>query len=173
MEGLLPTAFFQSIKKQPSSQPWDKSRYSCDTTQIDTDVSARLCVPSYASRWITGGTPSASTKASARSSRPQKAIHSVPSAALTPPAALWTTVLPELLFFVIGLQQFCCWGHYSTLPENVKQKFTGRRIFHLSIDNGSLFLYLTSRGEMNYEKNRNFPDRNFSGLSVAGRLRLP
>ena len=50
--------------------------HSCDTTQIDACASARLCVPSYASRWITGGFPSAPTCIHPDGFRPPSKVHS-------------------------------------------------------------------------------------------------
>ena len=44
-------------KKTAFIPPWDKSHCFCDTTQIDACAPTRLRVPSYASRWITGGIP--------------------------------------------------------------------------------------------------------------------
>ena len=50
--------------------------HSCDTTQIDAYASARFCVPSYASRWITGGHPSAPTCIRPDGFRPPSKVHS-------------------------------------------------------------------------------------------------
>ena len=50
--------------------------HSCDTTQIDACASARFCVPSYASRWITGGHPSAPTCIRPDVFRPPSKVHS-------------------------------------------------------------------------------------------------
>ena len=50
--------------------------HSCDTTQIDACASARCCVPSYASRWITGGHPSAPTCIRPDAFRPPSKVHS-------------------------------------------------------------------------------------------------
>ena len=50
--------------------------HSCDTTQIDACASARYCVPSYASRWITGGHPSAPTCIRPDGFRPPSKVHS-------------------------------------------------------------------------------------------------
>ena len=50
--------------------------HSCDTTQIDACASARYCVPSYASRWITGGHPSAPTYIRPDAFRPPSKVHS-------------------------------------------------------------------------------------------------
>ena len=50
--------------------------HSCDTTQIGAYASARFCVPSYASRWITGGHPSAPTCIRPDGFRPPSKVHS-------------------------------------------------------------------------------------------------
>lgn len=81
-----------AIKKAALHPTMGQKLHSCDTTQINACAFTRLCVPSYASRLITGGLPSAYTEASARSCRPLKAIHFTPTAAIAPPAALLTPV---------------------------------------------------------------------------------
>ena len=55
------TAFDWGNKKRLCPKHGTKACCFCDTTQIDVKTSTRLRVPSYASRWITGGSPSAST----------------------------------------------------------------------------------------------------------------
>lgn len=81
-----------AIKKAALHPTMGQKLHSCDTTQINACAFTRLCVPSYASRLITGGLPSAYTEASARSCRPLKAIHFTPTAAIAPPATLLTPV---------------------------------------------------------------------------------
>jgi len=81
MEG--PSATRPSFRNKKRLCPlWDKSVCSCDTTQIDTPrgMSARLRVPSYAPRWITGGCPSASTAGAEARFKPPSEVHS-PAAA--------------------------------------------------------------------------------------------
>ena len=65
-----------SIKKQPLVPHMGQELHSCDTTQIDACASARYCVPSYASRWITGGHPSAPTCIRPDGFRPPSKVHS-------------------------------------------------------------------------------------------------
>ena len=65
-----------SIKKQPLIPSMGQELHSCDTTQIDACASARFCVPSYASRWITGGHPSAPTCIRPDVFRPPSKVHS-------------------------------------------------------------------------------------------------
>ena len=90
-------------KKQPPIPTMGQELRSCDTTQIDEKSSARLCVPSYAPRLITGGIPSASTQAF-RFFKPPSEVHSLRAADrdLTTHGSL-NAGLPKLLLFVTGL----------------------------------------------------------------------
>ena len=90
--------------------------HSCDTTQIDVYTSARLRVPSYAPRWITGGNPSASTEASARSSRPPKSIHPVPGGCARTIHSSLDAGVPGLLLFITGLEIYLLWLLYAPQP---------------------------------------------------------
>ena len=108
------------IKKSALVLQWDKSCYSCDTTQINACAFTRLCVPSYASRLITGGLPSAYTKAHALSCRPLKAIHNAPNGCDLTARSSLNAGSAMLLLFIFGLT-LCAYD--TTDSKNVKPLF--------------------------------------------------
>ena len=108
------------IKKSALIPQWDKSCYSCDTTQINACAFTRLCVPSYASRLITGGLPSAYTEAHALSCRPLKAIHTAPNGCDLTARSSLNAGSAMLLLFIFGLT-LCAYD--TTDFENVKPLF--------------------------------------------------
>ena len=108
------------IKKSALVLQWDKSCYSCDTTQINACAFTRLCVPSYASRLITGGLPSAYTKAHALSCRPLKAIHTAPNGCDLTARSSLNAGSAMLLLFIFGLT-LCAYD--TTDFKNVKRFF--------------------------------------------------
>ena len=64
-----------------------KAVHFCDTTQIDVKTPARLRIPSYAPRWITGGIP-VGLYSVALSIRPPKSIRQPSAAPITPSGTL-------------------------------------------------------------------------------------
>ena len=118
MEGLC-HGLFRNKKISPHPQ-WDKSCYSCDTTQINACAFTRLCVPSYASRLITGGLPSAYTEAHALSCRPLKAIHTAPNGCDLTARSSLNAGSAMLLLFIFGLT-LCAYD--TTDSKNVKPLF--------------------------------------------------
>ena len=65
-----------------------KAVHFCDTTQIDViKTSARLRIPSYAPRWITGGIP-VGLYSVALSIRPPKSIRQPSAVPITPSGTL-------------------------------------------------------------------------------------
>ena len=108
------------IKKSALIPQWDKSCYSCDTTQINACAFTRLCVPSYASRLITGGLPSAYTEAHALSCRPLKAIHTAPNGCDLTARSSLNAGSAMLLLFIFGLT-LCAYD--ITDSKNVKPLF--------------------------------------------------
>ena len=132
VDGGLCQGLFKSKKNQPSSQ-WDKSCYSCDTTQINACAFTRLCVPSYASRLITGGLPSAYTEAHALSCRPLKAIHTAPNGCDLTARSSLNAGSAMLLLFIFGLT-LCAYD--TTDSKNVKPLF--QKIFRFTL----LIIYL-------------------------------
>ena len=108
------------VKKISPHPQWDKSCYSCDTTQINACAFTRLCVPSYASRLITGGLPSAYTKAYALSCRPLKAIHTAPNGCDLTARSSLNVGSAMLLLFIFGLT-LCAYD--TTDSKNVKRFF--------------------------------------------------
>lgn len=83
-------------KKTAPRPQMGQELHSCDTTQIDIllCISSRLCVPSNASRLITGGLPSDATR-KALSLRPQQSIPPAAPTVITPPTALLTAFLQK------------------------------------------------------------------------------
>ena len=111
------------IKKSALIPQWDKSCYSCDTTQINACAFTRLCVPSYASRLITGGLPSAYTEALALSCRPLKAIHTAPNGCDLTARSSLNAGSAMLLLFIFGLTVSLC-AYDTTDFQKVKPLFS-------------------------------------------------
>ena len=111
------------VKKSALVLQWDKSCYSCDTTQINACAFTRLCVPSYASRLITGGLPSAYTEARALSCRPLKAIHTAPNGCDLTARSSLNAGSAMLLLFIFGLAVSLC-AYDTTDFQKVKPLFS-------------------------------------------------
>lgn len=91
--GAAANGLCRSIKKQPLIPSMGQELHSCDTTQIDVLQRPLASRAITRARWITGGSPSASTWASIqdpRSSRPRKSIRpAAPRPDLTTRDSLW------------------------------------------------------------------------------------
>ena len=91
--GAAANGLCRSIKKQPLIPSMGQELHSCDTTQIDVLQRPLASRAITRARWITGGSPSASTWASnlvPRSSRPRKSIRpAAPRPDLTTRDSLW------------------------------------------------------------------------------------
>ena len=91
--GAAANGLCRSIKKQPLIPSMGQELHSCDTTQIDVLQRPLASRAITRARWITGGSPSASTWAPIlvpRSSRPRKSIRpAAPRPDLTTRDSLW------------------------------------------------------------------------------------
>lgn len=113
--GAAANGLCRSIKKQPLIPSMGQELHSCDTTQIDVLQRPLASRAITRARWITGGSPSASTWASnlvLRSSRPRKSIRpAAPRPDLTTRDSLWVCRTGYSSFSKV-CASLTCWCHY-------------------------------------------------------------
>lgn len=123
--GTAANGLCRSIKKQPLIPSMGQELHSCDTTQIDVLQRPLASRAITRARWITGGSPSASTWASIlvpRSSRPRKSIRpAAPRPDLTTRDSLSVCRTGYSSFSKV-CTSLTCWCHYMH-PEPACQVF--------------------------------------------------